>query len=103
MAWHSTSRQSRGYGRAWDKMRVRVLRRDCYVCQCSRCKADGVVRPASEVDHVVPRAKGGGDELANLQAINAECHRIKTALDAGRRTTRRQAFDALGNPIPDGD
>ena len=30
-----------------------------------------------EVDHVVPRSKGGGNELANLQLLCAECNRSK--------------------------
>ena len=39
------------------------------------------MRQANEVDHIIPLAKGGTDELRNLQAINAECHRRKTAAD----------------------
>ncbi|MHB8397811.1 MAG: HNH endonuclease [Candidatus Limnocylindrales bacterium] len=40
---------------------------------CAVCGA-----AATEVDHVVPRAWGGGDER-NLQSLCRACHRAKTA------------------------
>ena len=30
-----------------------------------------------EVDHVVPRSRGGSDHLENLQLLCAHCNRIK--------------------------
>lgn len=78
-------------------MRLQVLKRDCYICQCDRCRKDEVIRPASQVDHIRPKAKGGTDDLDNLQAINGDCHLIKTDRDSGRQ--RRQSFDVHGNPI----
>jgi len=76
--WPTTSRHARGYGRAWDIRRAAVLKRDQYLCQCKHCRAEGRITPANEVDHIVPKAKGGTDEYANLQAINRECHERKT-------------------------
>lgn len=74
---------------------------------CQPCQAEGRVTPAAEVDHIVPKAKGGSDEMANLQAICRPCHQAKTdreAAEAQGRTLRpRIAFDAQGNPIwPEG-
>lgn len=97
MAWRRTSRHERGYGTEWDKLRLFVLRRDGGLCRCATCKASGRIRIASEVDHVVPRARGGSDAPDNLQAINAECHAAKTRRDNGGK--ERVTFDAGGNPI----
>ncbi len=74
--------KERGYAGDWKRRRLRILKRDNYVCQCDRCKAQGIVRPAHEVDHIVNLAQGGSDADRNLQAINTECHRLKTQREA---------------------
>jgi 5-methylcytosine-specific restriction protein A len=74
----------RGYGPEWRRTRLRILQRDRYVCQCTRCKEDGVVRPAHEVDHIVPKFEAGTDHDDNLQAINRDCHILKTKAEAAR-------------------
>ncbi|WP_247360100.1 HNH endonuclease signature motif containing protein [Ralstonia pseudosolanacearum] len=51
------------------------------------------MRLATEVDHIVPKARGGTDDDDNLQAINVECHRAKTVRE--RRKPKRQ--DAPGS------
>lgn len=76
------SRQARGYGTQWEKLREQILKRDNYLCQCSDCKAKDRIRPASQVDHITNKAAGGTDDPSNLQAINALCHKIKTAREA---------------------
>lgn len=76
------SRQERGYGAAWEQTRKRILSRDCGLCQCDDCKALTRVRVATEVDHRVPKAQGGTDDDGNLQAINRDCHKLKTAREA---------------------
>jgi 5-methylcytosine-specific restriction protein A len=80
-----TTSATRTRGSAWVKTRDRILRRDCGVCQCDECKRTGSLRLASEVDHRTPIWEGGSDDDANLQAINGECHRRKSAEEAGRR------------------
>lgn len=37
---------------------------------------------ANEVDHIIPKFKGGTDDLSNLMAINSECHKRKTARES---------------------
>jgi 5-methylcytosine-specific restriction protein A len=74
------SRQSRGYGAAWDALRKRILSRDKGLCQV--CLSEGRLRPAREVDHKVPKSQGGTDADDNLQAICTPCHKAKTALEA---------------------
>lgn len=79
------SRHERGYGTQWDKLRVRILERDAGVCQ--PCLAIGIVHPGNEVDHRISKAQWkrrhgnlkGVDDEGNLQAINRECHKAKTA------------------------
>ena len=74
------SRHQRGYGTAWERTRARILRRDGGLCQ--PCQSDGHVTGATEVDHIVPKAQGGGDNDENLQAICIECHSAKTARES---------------------
>jgi len=105
--WHSTSRRSRGYGPEWDRLRKAILKRDQYLCQCRHCKAEGRTTLATEVDHVVSKAnakrKGWTDAQidhpSNLQAINAECHKIKTIEDEGRTPIPRATIGLDGFPI----
>lgn len=66
-------------------IRQRILRRDGYTCQCEECSTAGLVLVAHEVDHITPLADGGTDDPANLRAINRECHKRKTGLEAGSR------------------
>lgn len=68
-------------GRKWMATRERILLRDGYMCQCEDCKGTKLL--AQEVDHVVPLERGGTDDDANLRSMNVECHKRKTAADAG--------------------
>jgi hypothetical protein len=57
------------------KLRFRVLKRDGYRCQlCGATAQDGV---RLEIDHKVPRAKGGSSELVNLWTLCFPCNRGK--------------------------
>jgi 5-methylcytosine-specific restriction protein A len=76
------TRQQRGYGAAWDRLRLCILKRDYHLCQpCLRAER---ISHASIVDHVTPKAEGGSDEPDNLQTICADCHRVKTQAEANR-------------------
>lgn len=57
---------------AWRKTRLIVLARDGYTCQIrteGRCTV-----AATHVDHIISKAKGGTDELTNLQAACRPCN-----------------------------
>ena len=82
MTWHGTSRQSRGYGARWDKLRLTILRRDMHLCQ--PCDRAGRVTPGHTIDHIKPKAEGGTDEPGNLEVICTPCHAEKTAEEAAR-------------------
>lgn len=81
------SRHARGYGTAWDRLRLRVLERDCNRCQV--CLAAGRISLARAVDHIVPKAQGGTDAPENLQSICDPCHRLKTQSEAAAGRMRR--------------
>jgi 5-methylcytosine-specific restriction protein A len=101
--WSNASRQSRGYGKEWQKLRLVVLKRDRYLCQCQHCKAEGRVTIASEVDHVVSKAQATKlgwlpeqvDHPSNLQAINHDCHVIKTMEEKGHKPARLIGLDGF--------
>lgn len=85
------SAAARGYcSRDWRAKRLEVLARDDYQCQaCGRI----VDRPKqAHVDHIVPRASGGTDELSNLRTLCASCHSSRTARD--QRAGYRSSFAA---------
>ena len=71
------SAASRGYGGRWRKLRLIVLAEEPVCRMCGRVEA-------VHVDHIVARAKGGGDERTNLQGLCQRCHSKKTArVDGG--------------------
>lgn len=93
MAWSRTSRHDRGYGTAWDKLRLRILKRDKHLCQGCLPRPT----PATQVDHITPKAKGGTDDEDNLQSLCAPCHEAKTIKDTGGKP--RVAIGADGWPV----
>ena len=94
------SRQSRGYGRQWDVTRERILSRDCGLCQ--PCLRINLTTLATQVDHIVPKAAGGHEGDANLQAICTPCHRAKTALEGRHAPPRPTAAASDARPTPPG-
>jgi 5-methylcytosine-specific restriction protein A len=92
------TRQERGYGATWDRLRLQVLARDCGICQ--PCLREGRVHEATEVDHVVSKAQyrrlhgtlAGVDHEGNLQAINHDCHLAKTQRDRQQARGRSKTF-----------
>ena len=97
MAWHSTSRQQRGYGAAWDRLRKEILRRDNGICQA--CLRAGRVQIGREVHHLKPRAAGGSHDPANLETLCGDCHLKADAEALGRTYRPRLIIGADGYPI----
>jgi len=64
-----------GSTRQWRLRRARVLL-DSPLCRA--CLAAGQVTAAVEVDHIVPRSLGGGDDYDNLDPICRAHHREKS-------------------------
>ena len=95
------SRHARGYGTDWDKIRKQAMDRDTWLCQ--PCRRKGKLTPAKECDHIMPKFKGGKDQLSNLQAICTDCHKDKTAQEAaeaqGHTIRARRVVGLDGYPI----
>ena len=89
MSWSRESSSKRGYGARWQELRALALRRDRNICQ--PCAKKGFVTLATEVDHIIGRAEGKRkkippaqlESLNNLQSICKDCHKAKTAREAG--------------------
>ncbi|MBP6564142.1 MAG: HNH endonuclease [Burkholderiales bacterium] len=69
-------------GRANQRRRERILSAQPL---CVLCQAEDRVALATEVDHVVPLWKGGGDHDGNLQPLCSSCHASKSAREAAER------------------
>ncbi len=77
------SASQRGYGVNWRRLRGMFLA-EHPLC-ADPYNLHGPYPPlASEVDHKVPRARGGSEAWENLQALCKPCHSRKTAeMDSG--------------------
>lgn len=66
------------------RIRKRILHRDHNTCQI---QGPHCTHTATEVDHIIPRALGGGHDPENLRAVCETCHWEKTKMEAaeGRR------------------
>lgn len=81
---------------------MQILMRDAHLCQCPRCLGGALrIRPAHEVDHIVPRSKGGTDAAANLRSVNRECHKRLTAEQQGKTLKPARRIGIDGFPIDD--
>ena len=49
--------------------------------KCAHCKKLFTNEDILEVDHIIPRCKGGKDEYENLQLLHRHCHDVKTSKD----------------------
>lgn len=89
MAW--TNGTHRPPSAEWQATRRAVIRRSGSLCEVIfngvRCG-----QPAHEVDHIINKAAGGGDDLANGQMICPSCHRRKTQAEAVAGKARVRAF-----------
>jgi len=70
------------YGSDWRKIRGAVLNRDAGLCQ--QCARDGRLTAGNQVDHIVPRSEGGGDEMSNLETLCYPCHQRKSSREGAR-------------------
>ena len=85
---------------AWRKLRKQVLAEEPL---CRHCAAQGLVVPATEVDHINNDASDNRHDpsdrsKSNFQALCKPCHSIKTMAALYGRPAR-MGCDAEGNPI----
>jgi group II intron reverse transcriptase/maturase len=69
--------RSRKYGNVSTRVRT-LLKRQNGICPFCGGKMSG---SEYQVDHVIPRSKGGKDSYDNLQLLHTHCHVKKTSLD----------------------
>lgn len=74
--------------------RKSILLRDCYQCQYCGWKASAGQRERLTLDHVVPRAKGGGNSWTNLVACCVKCNNRK-----GDRSLADSGMTLLHKPV----
>jgi len=80
------NRHQRGYGSAWDKIRLIILKRDNYLCQT--CSRSGRLSAGNTVDHIISKANGGTDEHNNLETICKPCHALKTRQEQSNTSSK---------------
>src|ERR1035437_2531723 len=69
-------------GRAWMGIRQAVLVKGLFACvDCGKVSTD------NEIDHDTPLEQGGLNHESNLVIRCIECHKAKTAQEAGNRHT----------------
>jgi 5-methylcytosine-specific restriction protein A len=89
----SRRRSAAGYGAAYRLNRDERMRRASWRCEI---RLEGVcILAASECDHIVSVADGGGHELSNLRAACGPCHASRTAQQGGGFRNGKQ-----GDPPP---
>ena len=88
------NRHERGYGYAWEKLRLTILQRDHGLCQCPECLGGQLrLTLANSVHHIVGKAEARSrgwtpeqiDHPSNLQAVSQRCHERITAAQGGVR------------------
>lgn len=73
------SAASRGYGRLWQAVRLRILARDPVCVNPFNLENHLVV--STDVDHRIPRSRGGDESDENLRGVCHSCHSRKTATE----------------------
>ena len=77
------------------RRRFAVLKRDEYRCQLCGRSAQNTPDLILEIDHKIPRAKGGPDTLSNLWALCFDCNRGKSdsSLDESANGQLTEAYN----------
>lgn len=81
----------RGYGANWRRLRSMFLRRHPLCADPFKEHKTSPV-PATDVDHIVPRSRGGSDAFSNLQALCHSCHSRKTGIEMRGVSTFQKAL-----------
>lgn len=75
---------SRQHGREWLRIsRAHLMRHPLCADPFGIHAAQGTEAPATEVDHIVPLARGGTHHASNLQSCCRSCHSRKSVLCDG--------------------
>jgi 5-methylcytosine-specific restriction endonuclease McrA len=80
MAWQSSTRRAE-LPKNWNRLRMRVLRRDGFLCQEVFSTGEKCGSVATDVDHIIA---GDDHSMGNLRALCAWCHRKKSSSEGGQ-------------------
>jgi hypothetical protein len=58
-------------------LREMAFKRDKYKCQAANLARGVKCYSALELDHIIPRGRGGNDTLDNVWALCTKCHTVK--------------------------
>ena len=75
----------------WEEIRVAVLKRDDFSCTICGISADPNKNTVLDVDHIIPRSRGGADTGTNLRTLCMTCHEARH----GRLFWRRRMEQSL--------
>src|ERR671912_1000042 len=78
-------------------LRYEVLKRARFRCELCGVSAD--IR-ALEVDHILPRNRGGGDDISNLQALCYSCNSMKRDRDDTDFRQVRESYEKREEDCP---
>lgn len=78
----------------WLALRKKILSEEP---NCRACSQLGYERAATEIDHIIPRAKGGGHGIENLQPLCRECHGYKSGREKNNNRDERIPYYVNGS------
>ena len=64
--------------------------------KCAHCGLYFRENDVMEIDHIIPKSKGGKDEYKNLQLLHRHCHDQKTRIDGSLKPKKVESLDGLG-------
>ena len=79
----------------WPRRRAACLSREPL---CRHCAELGYATPATTVDHIIPRARGGTSDEDNLQPLCKMCHDAKTGREKHGGLDDRKPVRANNDP-----
>ena len=87
---------TRGYGHKWRKLRDAVFKRDKGLCQL--CLQEGRYTPGNQVDHRIPKSRGGTDSMENCWALCEPHHKAKSQAESRGEDYLVKGCDVNGIP-----
>jgi len=71
--------------------------------KCAWCELYFTCEDVLEVDHIIPKALGGRNELNNLQLLHGHCHDQKTGVDGSTYVNKRRSTYDKGQTVEEPD
>ncbi len=71
--------------------------------KCAWCELYFTSEDVLEVDHIIPKALGGGNVLDNLQLLHRHCHDQKTEVDGSTSVNKRRSTSDKGQTVEEPD